>query len=212
MLSPASHWAAMPGPDTPATSPQRGEKGPGGGSCHHGFQDTPKSFPFYIKQDPDRNRTLGQVPCGQWSRPGLLAEGEGAGCSCPRWRQRCLRGSHGCEEHRSRSGRRVVAGAGGRASFTAPKVGLGRRRRHSNSRGPARCQPGVEEAARPAVGKVLPCSSVSPGGLTDCLIDFRGWGRGGETWAEAGGCGRSIPGAALGWSEGWRWDVVPDPR
>lgn len=151
MLSPASHRAAMPGPDTPATSPWRGEKGPGGGSCHHGFQDTPKSFPFYIKQDPDCSRTLGQVPCGQRSRPGLLAEGEGAGCSCPRWRQRCLRGSHGCEEHRSRSGRRVVAGAGGRASFTAPKVGLGRRRRHSNSRGPARCQPGVEEAARPSL-------------------------------------------------------------
>lgn len=31
-------------------------------------------------------------------------------------------------------------------------------------------------------------------------------------WAEAGGCGRSIPGAGLGWCEGWRWDVVPDPR
>lgn len=46
----------------------------------------------------------------------------------------------------------------------------------------------------PAVGKVLPCSPLSPGGLTDCLIDFRGWGRGGETWAEAW----VVAGASLG--------------
>lgn len=85
MLSPASHWAAMPGPDTPATSPWRREKGPGGGSCHHGFQDTPKSFPFYIKQDPDRSRTRGQVPAASgaalacWQRVKVLGAPAHAG-------------------------------------------------------------------------------------------------------------------------------------
>lgn len=45
----------------------------------------------------------------------------------------------------------------GRASFSAPKVGLGRRPQHSNSRSPGCCQPGIEEfTSFSAPGKALP--------------------------------------------------------
>ncbi|XP_066185312.1 uncharacterized protein DDB_G0286299-like [Sylvia atricapilla] len=41
----------------------------------------------------------------------------------------------------------------GRASFSTPKVGLGRRPQHSNTQSPGCCQPGIEEITSfPALG------------------------------------------------------------
>lgn len=51
----------------------------------------------------------------------------------------------------------VLSMTDGRASFSAPKVGLGRRPQHSNTRSPACCQPGIEEfTSFSAPGKALP--------------------------------------------------------
>lgn len=64
----------------------------------------------------------------------------------------------------------VLSVTDGRASFSAPKVGLGRRPQHSNTQSLGCCQPGIEEITSfSAPGKALPflpCAIQGIYGLT----------------------------------------------
>lgn len=146
--------------------------------------------------------------CSLQSCPGLLAKGlsaparAGGNASC---RYECDWSCSSCH---------VLSVAGGRASFSALKVGLGRRRQHSNTQIPGSCQPGIEEATCLFQLQVrcFPVSLLSSRGFTDSHINFTGWrGRAGGQGKQRVQPEHSRDGSHSMQSWGWQSGIMPEP-
>lgn len=140
-------WPCLDLPEQPPTSHQEGSKDllevPG-------FKDPPKSPLLYFRvltiahscmspQCPPSSQGW-SLRMSEASRSALacLQRVRRSFCSCLRWRQ-CQSGSCGYEWDWSCSRCHVLPVAGSRASFSALKVGLGRRPQHSNTQIPGSC-------------------------------------------------------------------------
>lgn len=107
--------------------------------------------------------------CSLQSCPDLLAKGLSAAA--------CAGGNASCgyQWDWSRFRCHVLSMTDGRASFSAPKVGLGRRPQHSNTWSPGCCQPAIKEITSfSAPGKALPCLPHAMQGIYRLTCVFYG--------------------------------------